>query len=405
MSVLTPTPRNTRLALDTRSKMHVIIRQVTSADTSAAIEQNHVNPDELNDFFLTRDVEELVLQADRLGPMFPPSDLPADRVLSVTELGKASVGGRLGAADPHLLLAESYFDPFSSSDGKSFTFEEVGRLARAATNRAATNFSMFGDDGFVSGEHSYIIEPLHDWLLMRNLMSIAMRILACASSKDTVSASVLQNAGFSLVEPTNALSKKAMGGPALVVPVGYNPFFSRPTIDLTWKDSDIWPFFSKLTDMEQTAAEKFIGIRRPKHLKGDLNTIFLTSVEVGREEPSLGLKLTENVGAKWMYMAILQNGRTQEQSANGFIQALDKLFGSSTIACGGPKSEEVRTVDSPSNLVGAIWSCIKQHPKRYLMSCKYCHRTLFANMLGGETTFCSPSCRSAYSKAQKNANS
>lgn len=49
----------------------------------------------------------------------------------------------------------------------------------------------------------------------------------------------------------------------------------------------------------------------------------------------------------------------------------------------------------------AMWTLAWEHPNRYLMSCKHCGRVQFSYMLGGETAFCSPGCRSAYSKAHR----
>ncbi|WP_322154979.1 hypothetical protein [Paratractidigestivibacter sp.] len=62
---------------------------------------------------------------------------------------------------------------------------------------------------------------------------------------------------------------------------------------------------------------------------------------------------------------------------------------------------ELHAPSHPTNLPEAMWALAWEHPSRYLMSCKRCGRVQFSYMLGGETAFCSPGCRSAHSKAHR----
>ncbi|WP_322153504.1 hypothetical protein [Paratractidigestivibacter sp.] len=99
-------------------------------------------------------------------------------------------------------------------------------------------------------------------------------------------------------------------------------------------------------------------------------------------------------------MTIAADDRGQEASANAFLRGMQGIFGTETISCGGTKSDEFVVTANPANLPEAMWGNVRSHENLYIMSCRFCGRTVFANMHGGETSFCSPSCRSACRRMQ-----
>ena len=113
----------------------------------------------------------------------------------------------------------------------------------------------------------------------------------------------------------------------------------------------------------------------------------------------MNLKGETREEAKWIYLAMEKNGSEAErETANRFLRTLDGLFGCSEVACGGESGAELARVARPSNLGQGIWAVVENHPGRILTSCKRCGRTFFAPSLGRQAEFCSPACRSAYSK-------
>lgn len=391
-------PGNTRLALYSESNMHALVRRIP---LDAPRQVPAATLEDMNELLMSKDVQGFVRAADRLGVMFRAEEVPARRRLSA-EKARAAVGTRLLAPDADALLGECYFDPFSKAGENPGEFEETGRVAKAATKRAVAEFGLLADDAFICEGFEYVVEPLHDWVILRNMASIAMRLLANArvAAEEGTMGTLLADTGFSLVEPCSRHAKTAMGGPSFVIPVGYNPFFSRPALDLTWDDETIWPFYCGITEEPKSRLDKLTGAKRPRRLKGAEGVLFLTSVQVDRAEASLALKKSaDDAGDKWLYMAVAADESGQEATANTFLRGLQGLFGTEeVVSCGGAKADEVKVSHSPSSLPEALWANVRSHPNRYLMSCRFCGRTVFANMLGGETSFCSPSCRSAYSQ-------
>ena len=396
-----PLPETARLVLDTKSNMHAVVRRVPAGPATGA---RAIGLEQMNAVLMARDADDFVRAVDGAGLMYAPGDVPAARKMGAAGL-RSALGSRLASPDAGLLLSECYFDPFSKAGDNEWEFEGVGRVAKAATSRAAAELALSAGDPFIDEGSEYVVEPLHDWVILRNLMSIAMRILANAraAAEEGRMGDVLAQTGFSLVKPASKAAKNAMGHESYVIPVGYNPFFSRPAVDLSWKDENIWPFYCSITEDGKTWLEKAAGVNRPRRLRGAEDVVFLTSVQAGRAEESLSLRRHRSEpDVTWLYMAIAAD-EGQEAAANAFLRGMQGLFGTEVVSCGGPKSSEVVSAAAPTNLPEAMWADVRDHENLYIMSCRFCGRTVFANMHGGETSFCSPSCRSAYSQMLRKA--
>lgn len=394
-------PIDTRIALDANSKMHVLVRRI---DTGEAPTSWAADLGDMNAILMARNAGDFARSAEGLGLMYRPCDVPATRRMGAGALRKA-IGRRLASPDPTGLLRECYFDPFSQVGDATWAFEQIGQPGKAPTARAAAELDILVDNDFVRDGCEYIIEPVHDWLVLRNLMSISLRLLAnsrAAAAEGTLD-NVLTATGFRHIEPQSDAAQTALDGkPAYVIPVAYNPFFSRPLIDLTWNDQSIWPFFCRISETDQGEAEKLLGVVGVKHLIGAKDIRFITSVQADKAKASLKLKKEADSPEKtWLYLALIANEGGQEATANTFLRAMDSVFGTREIACGGERGTELHAPSHPTNMPEAMWALAWEHPNRYLMSCKHCGRVQFSYMLGGETAFCSPGCRSAYSKAHR----
>lgn len=389
---------NVRIAYDRTSMLHVFIRRV-SPQGVGSIDYGNLDYELLNDFFRARDTKALALAVDRLPPLYAQESVPYARPCLPNKLTDV-----LNTPVEDRLLRECYCDPMAIPEGDSpWSFAESGRVARAATRIAATSYSIPDkEDGtFFDDRHLYVIEPLHDWLLLRNLISIAMRLFATAAQDPEGSQSnLLVDSGFRLVHPSSRAARESMGADGLVIPVAYNPFFSRPAVDFGWNDRVVWPLFNALTETDQTPLERIVGFSRPRHLRDYPDVKFLTSVQADQTKASLNLKKVATGEAdKWIYLALIPNeGQSQKDAANQFLRSLDAALGSSYISCGGQPGAECIMPSYPTNLPAGIWALVKDHPGRLLLRCKRCNRTIFATATGGPTRFCSSACRSAYNK-------
>ena len=391
-------PENVRVAYDRKPMLHVFVRRLDSRN-AGSIDFGNLGYELLNDFFRARDTQALALAVDRLPPLYNQESVPNARPCPSAKLTNA-----LDAPVEDRLLRECYCDPVAIPEGDSpWSFAESGRVARTATRIAATSYSIPDrDDGaFFDDRHLYVIEPLHDWLLLRNLFSIAMRLFATAAQDPKSSQSnLLVDSGFRLVRPSSRAARESMGADGFVIPVAYNPFFSRPAVDFGWNDKVVWPLFDALTTTDQTPLERFVGFSRPRHLKGFPDIKFLTSVQADQAKASLNLRKTATSEAdKWIYLALIPaECQSQKDMADQFLRSLDAALGCSLISCGGQPGAECLAPSYPTNLPSGIWALVKNHPGRLLLRCKRCNRTIFATATGGPTRFCSPACRSAYNK-------
>ena len=391
-------PENIRVAYDKAAMLHVLVRRCSPSETSD-FTTTDIDYEVLNGFFRAKDIRAFSLAIDRLPPLYSGYGTPLAHPSSPKELAKA-----LSEPVEAQLQSECYFDPVAmATEDAPWAFSETGRLAKAAIHEAATSYALPAskDDAFFDDSHLYVIEPLHDWLLLRNLFSIAMRIYATATTeKASDSNDLLVKTGFSQVSPTSKAAKRNMGADGYVVPVAYNPFFSRPLIDFDWDDRLIWPLLNSLVEKDKNPVERFMGFNHTRHLKGFPEVKLLTSVEADQTKASLNLKKTAvNAKDRWMYLALIpKEGEGQKETANRFLRGLDAAFGSSDISCGGDQGAENLVLSYPHNFPSALWAVIKDHPGRYLLRCKRCSKTIFAASFGGATRFCSSACRSAFNQ-------
>lgn len=396
------------IAMDPRSGMHSIVRLVPVEELDRPFEP--VDPDALNSLLMARDVEALVEAAAQLGAMtvgtapdgglqgkcFKPSELQGD--------GKRTL--KLEAPDAERLLEECFFDPYAAREGASgFEFSQAGRVAKAATRRAVEAYDFAGarDYSFADDQYRFLIEPIQDWVFARNILSIVLRIggLLRESPEEQ---NVLTAAGFSRAMPETTHQKDVMGGSCLVIPIGFNPYFRKGNLlfnDVTFKRSAdvIWPLYRSVAGIKKSALTKqFLNY----HLKTEESVIFLTAVEAKQIEGSLKARGKRPLIAKWWYMGLReQEGCSQRETADMLLRAFDRALFKPELAYSGEPMREIEPASKPANLLEAMWLLVRDHPGRYLLTCKNCHRTILSGTQGGERRFCSDSCRAAWNKEHR----
>lgn len=396
------------IAMDPRSGMHSIVRLVPVEELDRPFEP--VDPDALNSLLMARDVEALVESAARLGAMtvstapdgglqgkcFKPSELQGG--------GKRAL--ELEAPDAERLLEECFFDPYAAREGAfGFEFSQAGRIAKAATRRAVETYGFPGarDYSFADDQYRFLIEPIQDWVFARNILSIVLRIGGLLR-ENPGERDVLTAAGFSRAMPETAHQEDVMGGSCLVIPIGFNPYFRKGNLlfnDVTFKrNADvIWPLYRSVAGIKKSALTKqFLNY----HLKTEESVIFLTAVEAKQIEGSLKARDKRPLIAKWWYMGLReQEGYSQREAADMLLRAFDRALFKPELAYSGEPMREIEPASKPANLLEAMWLLVRDHPGRYLLTCKNCHRTILSGTQGGERRFCSDSCRAAWNKEHR----
>lgn len=382
------------IARDRRSGSHRLVRVANPAEPVG-----YATPpiNEVNGLLMARDCLGLVSTAEKLGP-----------IGTGQELGLGEADKALEDAAPGLLWQEGYFDPFSRPAGEGF--KPVGRGAKIAAKKAAEQH-RFSDRRLV-GECTLTVEPLSDWVFLRSVLSICLRVAGVRrgsaygqdGQKLTApenSPDILAEAGFRRVEPKRSFLPVQLEHAAWTIPVCFNPFFlpgSPAMRDAHWSSLRISPLLDSVTEVRQKA----LGMAYVTELKGASKIKFVSAVQANLAKGSLKNGLgQERSGAalqdKWLYMAVEEReGESQLELAEDIVNAFDALFGHPRLGLATTWLAEVEP--RYGNLAEALWSRVENHEDYYVMTCAHCGRTIFSGTQGAYKRFCSASCRSIWNR-------
>lgn len=166
------------IARDGKSGMHVLVRILAVDDIGK--DYLPIDPDDFNKLMMARDVRSLVLAARDLGPMYISADILSRRIFIPSHLQQhIEHGVNLVPSDLESLLSECYFDPYAIPvETNDMGYRAIGRTGKKSTRELIDeiDFTKAGDLSYLDSQFRAIVEPLHDWVFARNLLSILMRI-------------------------------------------------------------------------------------------------------------------------------------------------------------------------------------------------------------------------------------
>lgn len=166
------------IARNGKSGMHVLVRILAVDDIG--VDYPPIDPDNFNKLMMARDVKSLVLAARDLGPMYISADILSRRTFIPSHLQQdIECGFNLIPPDLESLLSECYFDPYAIPDEiAGMGYRAIGRTGKKATRELINDFdfTIAGNLSYLDSQFRAIVEPLHDWVFARNLLSILMRI-------------------------------------------------------------------------------------------------------------------------------------------------------------------------------------------------------------------------------------
>lgn len=214
---------------------------------------------------------------------------------------------------------------------------------------------------------------------------------------------ILEAARFRKVEPSGQKDRFDMGLAAcFAIPVAYNPFYRTDTLAISDAPLDIrkaWPLYADLVDIGRPSTRPAIDHR----LKGEGNGFirFLTSLET--KQPDGTDRKGRPEEDRWCYLVVSSDiggkpVKDQMRIANRLLQAFDGRLFQPRLAYSGVKMTEIAPERKPRNIMEAMWLLARDHPDRYLLTCRRCMRTVLSGTQGGERSFCSNSCRATWSK-------
>lgn len=392
------------IARDGKSGMHVLVRILAVGDIGA--DYLPIDPDGFNELMMARDARSLVLAAQGLGPMLASKGDLASRIFVPSELRRGIAGEMdLVPSDLGGLLSECYFDPYAEPVGTGgMGYRGIGRTGKKAARDLIEgfDFSNAGDLSYLDSQFRAVVEPLHDWVFARNLLSIVLRIGGLYRAGADPKA-ILEAARFRKVEPSGQKDRFDMGPAAcFAIPVAYNPFYTTDTLAISDAPLDIrkaWPLYADLVDIGRPSTRPAIDHR----LKGEGNGFigFLTSLET--KQPDGTDRKGRPEEDRWYYLVVSsdiggKHVKDQMRIANRLLQAFDGRLFQPRLAYSGVKMTEIAPEQKPRNMLEAMWLLVRNHPDHYLLTCKRCMRTVLSGTQGGERSFCSNSCRATWSK-------
>ena len=288
------------IAKDGKSGKHVLVRILAIDDIGANYPP--VDSNAFNELMMARDAKSLVLAAQGLGPMFAAKDDLAGRIFIPGELQQGIVREmNLVPSDLGSLLSECYFDPYAEPTGTDGVgYREIGRTGKKAARDLIDgfDFSKAEDLSYLDLRFRAVVEPLHDWIFARNLLSIVLRIGGLYRTGADPK-TILESARFRKVEPSGLKDRLDMGPAAcFAIPVAYNPFYRTDTLAITDAPLDIrkeWPIYANLVDIGRQSTRPTVDYQ----LKGEGNRFikFLTSLETKQPAAKAARKRTD--GAIW----------------------------------------------------------------------------------------------------------
>ena len=97
------------------------------------------------------------------------------------------------------------------------------------------------------------LEPLQDWVLLRNLLSISLRLDGTMRTMRSEAAenNLLVKSGFIKSERSTLSSKLAIDAPGYTIPVMFNPFYRDGNAlinDATFDDESTWPLYRTIAE-------------------------------------------------------------------------------------------------------------------------------------------------------------
>lgn len=292
------------------------------------------------------------------------------------------------------------------SETDDMGYRAIGRTGKKSTRELIDelDFTKAGDLSYLDSQFRAIVEPLHDWIFARNLLSIFIRIgglYRSGADPDTI----LEAARFRQVNPM--VLKKRFDidtDTCYAIPIAFNPIYRMENLadkDISFDALQFYPLYGSLIDKKNSFSRTAIE----QHLKGPGNEFvkFLAPLEASRVKNRSDNHESHSGENKWRYMVVSSKTNadainSQMQLANRLLQAFDGILSQPQLAYTGIKMAEIAPERKPSNILEAMWLLVRNHPGYYFLTCKRCMRTVLSGTQGGDRSFCSNSCRATWSK-------
>lgn len=331
--------------------MHVLVRILAVDDIG--VDYPPIDPDNFNKLMMARDVKSLVLAARDLGPMYISADILSRRTFIPSHLQQdIECGFNLIPPDLESLLSECYFDPYAIPDEiAGMGYRAISRTGKKATRELINDFdfTIAGDLSYLDSQFRAIVEPLHDWIFARNLLSIIIRIgglYRFGADPDTI----LEAARFRQVNPM--VLKKRFDidtDTCYAIPIAFNPIYRMENLadkDISFDALQFCPLYGSLIDKKNSFSRTAIE----QHLKGPGNEFvkFLAPLEASRVKNRSDNHESHSGENKWRYMVV--SSKTNADGENKGDESSGSQLQAPTVSVTGMDVVGERVTAKVSNL-------------------------------------------------------
>jgi hypothetical protein len=384
------TKRNRLYLARQENGLHVLIRIFPKE----VFNQNFcATPKEVNKLLESKNILSLLKAIEQFGPLLTCALVESEntRFYPIEKLSDDPIRD-MGLSSVHLpsLIRETVFElPCESG--------EHVYLTRKVSKKYGIDREGFNDD---LSEHTssevVVIEPLQEWLFLRNTLSLFGRIIY-ARQENTFCDTMLESIGF------ERRSNRKLKTDVFAIPFQFNTWFATNNTTknlihpLTTSPERHCPLLWRIfTKSFKDTNDSFIG----RLLKGDAHFVLKDSPDIliltapqatGRRASVINNKNYED---KRLYLAIREDGRSQIELSEHLIISFIKHFidDFSLIDAQSVFDGNRSYSPTPSNLAAACWMTLVNHPGYYLIRCKACGSVVFASDVGRERIFCSNAC-------------
>lgn len=320
---------------------------------------------------------------------------------------------RVMTADECLKALESQFAP---TDAKKLTEEMFlysprgayatrannGKVSPVASSNDAYSCGLTKDLEKCGDDERVIVEPVQDWMTVRNTLSLAASLLAKVEAEGQDS-TVLEDSGFLRFE------QNAYGSPVLAAPIKYHTFFGRDYAGHFWKASELnLGDLDYLYSLYYKGGHSAKGKNQPCVLGSDGDVFIATRYLATQNGISIldALRLPVEANRN-LYLCVKERG-SQVDMAKRILEALwDATQNRLRDLDGRPlgiTTDESCLFDPDADslafrqhsLISRLWSAVFLHGGRSLVACKYCGCGVLGSKKGPAREFCSDSCRVQY---------
>lgn len=191
--------------------------------------------------------------------MYISADILSRRIFIPSHLRQhIEHGVNLAPSDIESLLSECYFDPYALPvETDDMGYRAIGRTGKKSTRELIDelDFTKAGDLSYLDSQFRAIVEPLHDWIFARNLLSILMRIgglYRSGADPDTI----LEVARFRQVNSMVLKKRFDMDtGTCYAIPIAFNPIYRMENLavkDISFDALQFCPLYGSLIDKKNS---------------------------------------------------------------------------------------------------------------------------------------------------------